>query len=235
MSIIKPANFLDIVQRAAQRSQLASLPSTVSNQTGQALDFVLWAAEAWNELQTKREDWAFMLVRNPGVSFATQLNKVYYTPLEAGIAAGAVRYWVRNSFRIYPTSVGQVAEIELEWVDWETFRDVYQLGALRTSPVAPVVYTITPELHLGIQTPLAGYTVTGDYYRNPIQFENDSDVATGLPDWAYMALVYRTQMYYAASSNDATMYNEAEREYNTIVNRLGRIMLPEIRSGGALA
>lgn len=231
MSLINPSTLLDIVQRAQQRSQIASLTSTVINQTGQSLDFILWADEAWMELQGKREDWGWMRL---SASFATVASQVYYTPAEAGVADG-VKSWLRTTFRIYPTGE-QSGETYLEFVDYDSFRDVYQIGALRTSEVRPVVFTITPDLDIGLQTPLAGYTVTGDYIRNNQHFElDDDDVPLGLPDWAVMGLVYRTQMYYAAAENDATMYNEAQQEYQRVVNRLLRIYAPEVTGPGPLA
>lgn len=231
MSLINPSTLLDIVQRAQQRCQIASLTSTVIGQTGQSLDFILWADEAWIELQGKRDDWGFM---RDSASFATVASQVYYTPTQAGVT-GNVRNWLRNTFRMYPTG-NQSGEIFLTFVDYDEFRDVYQIGALRTSEVQPVVMTITPTLSLGVQTPLTGYTITGDYIRNIQHFElDDADVPLGLPDWAIMGLVYRTQMYYAATENDPTMYNEAETEYNKIVNRLSRSHSPEIRGPGPLA
>lgn len=232
MSIIAPATLLDIVQRAQQRCQIASRTSTVIDQDGQSLDFILWADEAWIELQGKRDDWGFMRL---STSFPTVAGQVYYTPSQAGVTAGSVRGWERETFRMYPTG-NQSGEIFLTYTEYDNFRDVYQIGALVTSQVQPVIFTITPTLSIGVQTPLAGYTLTGDYFRNIRHFElNDADVPLGLPDWAIMGLVYRTQMYYAASENDSTMYNEAEAEYNRIVNRLSRSHSPEIRGPGPLA
>ncbi len=232
MSIINPSTLLDIVQRAQQRCQIASLTSSVINQTGQSLDFILWADEAWIELQGKRDDWGFM---RTSTSFPTIAGQVYYTPTEAGVTSGSVRRWERHTFRMYPTG-NQSGEIFLTYMEYDNFRDVYQIGALVTSQVQPVVFTVTPSLSIGLQTPLAGYTITGDYTRHIQHFAlSDTDVPLGLPDWAIMGLVYRTQMYYAATENDPTMYNEAETEYNKIVNRLSRSHSPEVRGPGPLA
>lgn len=231
MSILNPSSLLDIVQRAQQRCQLASLTSTVVAQTGQSLDFVLWADEAWVELQDKRDDWGFM---RASASFPTVASQVYYTPAQAGVTAG-VKTWLRHTFRMYPTG-NQSGEIFLTFEEYDNFRDVYQIGALRTSEVQPVIFTITPALSIGIQTPLTGYTITGDYMRTTEHFdEDDADVPTGLPGWGVMALVYRTQMFYAAAENDPTMYNEAEKQYNQVLNRLTRIYSPEIKGPGPLA
>lgn len=231
MSIVNPSTLLDIVQRAQQRCQIASSTSTVIDQTGQSLDFILWADEAWVELQGKRDDWGFMRM---STSFVTVPGQVYYTPAQAGVSAG-VRKWLRHTFRVYPTG-NQTAELPMSFVEYDNFRDVYQIGALRTSEVQPSVFTITPTLSIGIQTPLTGYTITGDYMRTTEHFElSDSDVPLGLPSEGIMALVYRTQMYYAAEENDPTMYNEAEKEYDKVINRLSRTHSPEIRGPGALA
>jgi hypothetical protein len=233
MSVLTPVNFLDCVQRVALDVGVASLPTTTVNASGQVLNLCAWVNEAWLEIQRKHVDWWFLRV-SPGVSFATVAGQTTYTASQAGVTAGAVGAWARDTFRNYQTSVGTPSENFMTYIEYDHWRDGYLLGALRTSQVRPQIFTITPSLSLGVQCPLAGYTITGDYYTLPVPFAADGDIPS-IPNQYIMAIVYLAEQYYAAFENAAEVYVDAERHYKRVMNKMESHRLKEIQTSGALA
>ena len=199
MSLLNPTNFIDCVQRLAYEAGVVStaIPTTIVNATGQTQDFAMWVNQAWIEIQSKYVDWDFMRV-TPGFSFTTVAGQLIYTPTQAGVSAGVVGAWLRDTFRVYNTATGTPSEIRISWWDYDEWRNVFQISALRTAQVIPVNFTILPNLSLGLQCPLAGYTIIGDYFSAPLGFTADTDVPS-IPVQFIMLIVYEALKIYAIS------------------------------------
>lgn len=234
MSVLNPTTFLEFTQRVSSECGIpGSGPSALSGATGQNQMLFQWVAQAYSEIQTKHPDWRFMLVR-PGVSFATVGSQIEYTPMQAGISAGTVGAWRTNTFRRYLTSAGQSSEVRMTYYDYDTWRDRFNIGSLRTSAVDPVVFTVSPEKYLLLQCPLAGYTITGEYYRSPEVFDADGDVSI-LPVELNLAIVYQAMMYYGHYESAPEIFNRGETGYNRLMKRFEKLWLPTIRGAGSLA
>lgn len=234
MSLLNPTTYLDLVQRSCEDCGINAYPATVLGNVGQALNFCNWVNQSWIEVQSKYTDWSWKRV-TPGVSFVTVAGQNYYTPSQAGVAAGAVAQWARQTFRNYQTAVGPASEIFMEPVDYDAWRDGYLFGALRTAQVRPFVFAIRPtDFALCLQTPLAGYTITGDYFSVPTPLVNDADLPD-LPNQYIMAIVYRTMMFYGAYESAPDVYNDGKDKYNMVMNRLEKTRLKEVTGCGPLA
>jgi hypothetical protein len=233
MSVANPSTFLDLCQRLASECGVSgSGPSAVTGQTGESARLVNWIASSWLSIQRRHADWSFLLV-SPGVSFVTVAGQVYYTPTQTGVTAGVVGQWKRNTFRCYNTTAGTPSEIFLNYVDYDYFRDVYQLGNLRTSQVQPTVVTITPEFSVGIQTPAAGYTITGDYFTVPIALEDDGDIPT-IPSQFIMSIVYKAMMDFASYESAPEVFQRGQMGYLEFMRQMEKNRLPEILAVGCL-
>lgn len=234
MSVLNPTTFLEFTQRTSSECGIpGSGPSALSGSTGQAQLLFQWVAQAYTEIQTKHPDWRFMLVR-PGVSFTTVAGQVEYTPTQAGITSGIVGSWRVNTFRRYLTTSGQASEVGMTYKDYDTWRDGYYIGSLRTTQVDPIVFTVSPEKNLLLQCPLAGYTITGEYYRAPEVFDADGDVSI-LPVELNMAIVYQAMMYYGHYESAPEVFNRGEVGFNKLMKRFEKKWLPTIRGAGSLA
>ena len=234
MSSLDPLTYLDLVQRTSIECAVPGTgPDTVAGASGQVLDFCQYVANAWMELQTMHDDWSFMLV-SPGVSFVTVAAQSLYTPTQAGVSAGEVSSWKRGTFRNYLTATGTPSEVRMQWIDYDEWRDCYQIGTLRTTQVQPMMFSITPELSLVVQCPLAGYTITADYYSAPVRLSGNSDTPS-IPRRFNMAIVYRAMMDYGVFESDPEIYQKGKRGYDLLVGRLEKQRLPSIGAGGALA
>lgn len=234
MSILTPTNYLELVQRLAFEVGVPPESiTTAQNPTGQLATFCNWVNQSWLEIQSKHVDWNFMRV-TPGISFATIAAQQIYTPTQAGIARGVVSAWARETFRVYTTVVGTPSEIRMSYIDYDDWRDLYQLGSLRTSQVQPVVFTILPNLSLGLQCPLVGYTITGDYFEAPLPFSADLDIPS-IPPQFIMLIVYRAMQIYGLFESATEVYSQGKLLYDAMMNKLENARLPEIRHAGALA
>ena len=235
MSVLNPTNFLDLVQRlgvdvGAITNPTAQLPTTV-DADGQNLTFCNYINQAWKEIQAIHADWKFL---RTSTSFATVADQTTYTPAQAGVAAGVVGQWVRHSFRSYLTSSGTPSEQHMTWMGYDDWRDMFLFGSLRTARVQPLYIAETPSLGLAIPCPLAGYTIVGDYYAAPVGLDEDTD-SPSLPNEFIMMIVYKAMMTYAEFESAPEVFQQGQRGYNLLFNKLESSRLIEITAGGALA
>ena len=224
MSILNPTTYLDFVQRSAQECRLANFPTTTIGQVGQALDFCLWVNETWKEIQNRHPDWHWMKV---DLSFVTVGGTRVYTPVSN------VDSYKRDSFRYYHTTTGLASEIPLPYVEYDRWRNAYEIGSLRSVQTVPQVITITPSKSLAINTPLAGYTIIGEAFRAQTQFAADGDT-TDLPEKYRMLIVYGTMMKYGAQKNASDVYSFGEQAFEKLMRKMEMRYLPEVEGAGAL-
>lgn len=113
-------NRLQLVQRLALECGVSGTVTTTLNQTGEFARLVAWTDTAWEQLQTKHDDWDFMRSSNilgQGASFQTTAGGFTYS---LGAGAG---------------TVGIDPDVFGKWAD-ETFRcnTTLQVGILGTEP-----------------------------------------------------------------------------------------------------
>ena len=234
MSVLSPETFLDLVQRATIECGYAGdPPATLLGASGELLQLMGWVNQSWMDLQQKHPDWGFKL-QSPGVSFATVAGQRIYTPTQAGVTLGDVTMWKRETFRVYHTATGTPSEVRMSWYAYDDWRDSFDIGSLKTAQVFPVNFSITPELSLAIQCPLAGYTVTGDYYQIATPLEVDED-EPDLPAQYRMVIVYATMKFYGAFQSAPEVYDRGSEQYRVLVNKLEQRYCPEVCTAGALA
>lgn len=237
-------NFLQLVQRTIRECGAtgASL-TTVAGVSGEVQRFVDWVTEAWNEIQTRRDDWQWLRasqILGSGVSFATVSGTFSY-PL--GSAAGTVGVtsatfgkWVNHTFRVYTTATGTNDETRLDQISYDGWRDGYMISASRAVRTRPTVIAIGPDKSLCLGPPPNSlYTVSGDYFLNPSAMAADSDTPTGLPAQFHMAIVYLAMTYYAGYEAAPEVLARGQGGYSTLMGRLDGLQAQDIMFGGPLA
>jgi hypothetical protein len=224
-------NYLQLVNAVREKcSANGAALTTVVSQTGEALRYVNWVNDAWMDIQGMYENWEFMRTT---FSFATVSHQQSYTPTQAGTTNFA--NWKRDSIRIYQTSLGYPNEIWMPFQDYESFRNLYQFGAMRTSYQRPVVFSIDPAKNflLGPGPNATGYTVGGEYYTVPLEMALDADTPS-LPVEYHKAIVFRAMMFYGAYEAAGEIYTEGQSEFKTIIARAEINQLPLIDLGGPM-
>lgn len=223
-------NFLALVTALADESG-ESAPTTVTGQIGMAGRLVKWINRAWVDIQNSAEQWQFL---RASFSFATVNQQATYTAAQAGITDFAS--WKRDSVRISTTSSALKDEMLSVYMDYDTWRNLYQYGNMRTTYTRPTVVTVTPDKQLGLGAipDATGYTVNGEYYRTAQELTADTDTPL-LPDRFYMVIVWRALMMYGAYMGAIDAYSHGEKEYKKLMAQLRVDQLPTITFGPSLA
>lgn len=224
-------NYLQLVSRLRRRCRVIGAdPTSFTNLPEEYQRLKDWINEAWMDIQTTREDWLWM---RSSCSFTTVNGQAEYTAAQAGVTD--LGFWARDTFRNYDTTVGVTSEILMAYTTYQDWRDTYQFGATRVAYSRPVEVTITPSLSLAFG-PIAasGYTITGDYYRQPSEMVVTTD-EPALPSQFHMLLVYRAMMYYGASESAPEVYEEGAAEFRKMLARLSAAQLTNVMMAGALA
>lgn len=227
-------DFLQLINRARVEcgGTGSSTPlSSAQNLTGESARFANWINAAWVDVQNAHEDWEFM--RSP-LQFNTVAQQQIYTPTEAGVGASFAN-WKRDSFRASTLGEDFRDEQLLNFMEYGTFRNLYQYANMRTTYSRPVVVTSTPAKSLGFgATPDREYVISGEYYRAASELAADTDVPA-IPERFHMLLVYRAMMSYGAFEAASEVYQRGEQEFRRMMNRLEIDQLPMIVSGPPLA
>lgn len=237
-------NFLQLCQRGILECGVAgALSSAAISATGSQGRIVTWINQAWNEIQTRQDEWEWMRSSNLlglGASFTTVAGQASY-PLGTGAGTSGVLStnfgkWDRYSFRNYTTTVGVSNEMIMDWIPYDTWRDSYMLGAMRTVQTRPVAIAIGPDKSLCLgPPPNALYTITGDYWVAPTLMSADVDVPTGLPAQFHMAIVYRAMEMYGGYESAPEVLQRGSKGFADLIRQLEAIYGPGIALAGALA
>lgn len=193
---------------------------------------VAWVQQAWEDIQTSKEDWLFL---RENFQFNTVSQQQIYTPVQAGLTVATFGNWKRDSFRC--SSVGQSYRDEqlMNYMEWTTFRNLYIYANMRNTYARPVVVTIDPHKNLGFGAiPDIPYVIVGEYYTQPVPLVLDAD-EPALPSRFHMTIVYRAMMYYAGYEAAPEVMSRGEFEYKRMYSRLDIDQLPTTVSGPPLA
>lgn len=130
--------------------------------------------------------------------------------------------------------IGFLSEVNMEYLEYDYWRDAYMLGALRETRTRPLIVTISPNKSIGLGPfPIVGYTIVGDYYSKPVILANDGDIPA-LPDKFHLAIVYAAMKAYGQYEAAPDVLARAG-EFDTWIRRIHADQALEIGSGGALA
>ncbi len=174
------SSYLELCQAVARDSGTVSdltAPSTVASQTGRLLRIVNWTAEAYSDIQRKRDDWRWLRREFDGETLATVQRYALNLTTER------FKHWVfesedgNDTFSIYKTSEGQSTEGWLRYVPWDEFRRAYLFGPRADDTGKPRVISVDPAAQLVFYPiPDAVYTIRGEFYRGPQILAANADV-----------------------------------------------------------
>lgn len=223
-------NFLQLCQETASECsvRLDGYPTTTTGQTGRLGQIVGWVNKAWIDIQTRRQDWLFMV---GSASVQTVADDGAYSTSDFGITS--FRAWRLRTFKIFLTSAGVGTETELLFIDYNEWFRRFNTGSQTSS--YPGFFTVDhdKDILLGPK-PNGIYTVSAEYQKAASQLSGDSDIPE-LPEEFHMAIVYRAMMKYGRYVGDSTVYTDGEKEYKRMITEMIASQTPPIVQGGALA
>jgi hypothetical protein len=195
------STYLQLVNRARIECSASGAATALTTFSGVSLEnqrIINWVNDAWRDIQQHKPDWDWMRK-----TFSVPLSAATQTYSLTTLALTDLAEWKRDSARCYNTATGTGDEQILPFMEWETWRNVYQFGAMRSTQGRPAAFSITPQdksLVIG-PVPDNSYTMVGEYYRIPNDIANAGDdltaAAYNLPERYHMLLVYLTMQKYA--------------------------------------
>ena len=144
--------------------------------------------------------------------------------------------WAWGSFRVYNTTDGTAGETLLTPRTYPYMRDVYLFGGTRDTRTRPDSVSAIPSNHSVVLGPIPddGYTVTADFYKQPIVLAADGDIPDVHPQH-HMIIVYRALWKYGLYESAGEMVSYARSEYEPKLYAMNREFRPVMRLGGSLA
>lgn len=206
--------------------------TTLVNQVTEINRLAGWVNQAWMDIQEIHEDWFFL---RQSFTFNTATGQQSYTPTQAGIAvAPGLGTWKRDSVRIYSTSVGVSNEMMMPYLDYDSFRDLWQYASMRNIQTRPTVFTIDPQFNLLMgSTPDSIYTVNGEYFQAPSMMAADTDVPVMPARW-HNLIVYRAMQHYGLYEAAPEVLQRGQIEFSKMLSRLQTQQLPVMTFGDPL-
>lgn len=233
--------YLQIVRRLARACGMtasANIPATVAGQTGNLLDAVDWANDAYNELQTS-QDWRWLRSQFTVNTTSGVDAYAYGACTDSRLSATISRFskWFANDNltppKCYLTSGGVGGQYFLKFIDWESFCSLYRIGNI--NPSSPCHITVDPQDRLVLgPTPNDVYTITGDYQMGPQVLSVDDDTPE-MPSKFHMLIAYDAMRKYAGDQAAQEAMTRAVNEGGHLRSILDLEQLPMWRSGRPMA
>lgn len=233
------ATFLEIVNRVRSDAGVATsdLSTLQSGLSDESTRFKNWVSREWERVQTTRPDWQFL---RQTAQFTATANQQLYTPAQVGAAAtpsftaSQFANWVRKSFRFY-SDASYADEMLAAFMDWDTFRNVYVYGNMRSNASRPVVFTIAPDKSLGLgMLPDAAWKVVFEYYTKPVTLSADADVPA-MPTEYHDLITARALKRYGIFMSAPEVISDAQEQIDVLWPALLADQLPKPTSGPPLA
>lgn len=224
------STFLELCQTTRVECGIAgnasgNTPITTSAQVGELLRVVNWVKQAYEDIQLKHPNWDFL--RKTGQFTVTPGIAVYAPSIISDLAD-----WKADSLRVYLTSVQD--EQWLPQRPWDLLRDSRLFGANALVQGRPIEFARMPDRSIRVwPTPDQAYIITGEYFSKPNSFSNDGD--SPVFDRHHIAIVWNAVMRYAAWTGEPSLYAQAQKEYNRLIDKLEYLYTPRLTMGAALA
>lgn len=228
------STYVQLVDRLRVECGTSGAPlTTLAGQVAEVNRLAGWINQAWMSIQEMHEDWFFL---RQGFSFSTTAGLGSYTPLQAGIpVAPGLGIWKRDSVRIYLNVLGVANEAFLPFQTYDSFRDLWLFGAMRTQQTRPTMFSIDPQFNLLLgSAPDAVYTINGEYFQAPTRMVADADVPAMPPRW-HDLIVYRAMQHYGMYEAAPEVLQRGQSEFNKMAGPLFAQQLPGITFGAPLA
>lgn len=210
-------NYLQLVQKLAGLADTAK-PAAVTNQTGSSLRLVDWIAQAWEEIQSEREDWRFMW---------GQLDPVNTVIAQSAYAKPAgVKGIIFSTMAIH----GGSGITRPTFMSYESFMGSYRFG---TQTGKPAFVTEQPDGKLRFYPiPDEVYQFEFEYYKTPVVLKLVTDVPA-IESEFHMAIVYKALGHYAGFEESADTLAVAMNGLSPYETKMANECLPDIGLGGA--
>lgn len=231
-------NFLQLVNRAmveAGTGQTSPMLTLAGSLNLEQQRFVNWVATAYEEIQTDHPGWEFLratvqlttVALTPSYSLAT----VQAMPgVSSALTTSGIASYIPKTFRAWHQAQGVPDEQIMNYMQWDTFRNIYRYATMRTTYNRPVIIAVDPLKTLWFgPVPDDVYTVECEVYQLPQVIALDADTPMMPPRW-HMAIVWKALIAYAAFESAPEVMARASQNYEELMNELrqDRMVIPHM-------
>jgi len=183
-------NYLQLVQRLkSEAGRSGAAPTTLVGLASGDQRLANWVADAWLEVQRRRQDWDWMRKTITGPLIIEQLA---YRADEIDAEAELVARWMpeTDDYTVRVQGPGAERPGDLCQLDYEDFQARYI--ARTATPGAPQYWAegLDKKLLVGPAPDIDGYILSADYMARPTALTADDSIP-GMPEEFHMLLVWR--------------------------------------------
>ena len=214
--------FLQLCKDTRQEAGIQGTgPASVTTAIGVEKKIVDWVRAAWMKIQRKRTDWLFMRVP---FEFTVVTGQSSY-PFVSTEGLQGLSAILRERVSAYSVSGGRAGEYVLPRIDFERYRQLYDMG----EPVSakPAAYCFDPSGTVLIgPVPDADYVVRG-YGRRSVQRLTENGDIILLSNEYVDAIKWLALKLYAGHEEAGNIYQHADNEYDAVMRRMEMELLPQ--------
>lgn len=220
------ATFLQLCQKLSRESGSvsggATLPVSVSGQSGRLAKLVGWIADSWVDIQNDRNDWNFLQKK---LSSSLIVNNLEYTGVSFGLSDVSKWKTLPRTWSIYDPAIGQADESFLRPVEYDAFYSKFLIGTHDAQRPGYVAVSPLGELCFGPK-PDKSYMLRGWYRRTPQVLAANADVPI-VPDMHDM-IVWRAMKRLDGSDEAPTRFQFDSAIYENMWANFVRAYTPKI-------
>lgn len=237
------STFLQLCQATSLECGVAggdTVPSAVTNQTGELDRIVSWVKNAWVEIQNRNNsNWRWMRVGFT-VNTVADDDSYAYTDCTDALTSIAIARFKRWRFtdshdpaKIYLTSSGVGTQTWLTYLDWDDFKAIYRIGTQNSGFPAHISIDPQNKLVLGPK-PNGIYTVTGDFVRSAQVLAADA-TEPEMPSDFHNLIVYEAMQRYGYFESAPEVLSRGKELAGPLRRQLELDQLPMMRLRGPMA
>ena len=211
------ADYLTLVQELVTElgiggaNQGATVPTTVTGQTGQLWNAANWIRQANNNINLMWSDWQYL-----STEYAETLS-IGSTAVPAHSGSETVKRWDRSSFWI---NRSQLSAGPLNFMAWEDFRGTILPGPAASTNSKPSIITQQRDGALLLNAPCnLAYALTGEFYKRPTLLATDLDEPE-MPEEFHRLIICEAAIKYGNKEAAAEVISGMEAEYDYILAKL---------------
>lgn len=206
--------FLELCQQMHSDCKVGGTIASVTGQTGMLLRVVNDIKKANRKIQRRKSNWKFLWAQKE----LTLVNQSVYTPPDNLSLLDEQSFWAK---------AGTSDARHIKYVDWKTWRDVYQHQFTEEDEVAFV--TVRPDGNLAVlphpDTTDQGTVITFDYWKSPVDLSANSQVSV-IPEQFHDAIITQAKQYFFERMHNTGRFNAAYSEHELIYAELKAHSLP---------
>lgn len=222
------STFLELCAKLHTEAGIAgNPPQSVTDQLGDNKRIVHNIKQAWHEIQVKRPDWLF-LKQEFLITVPASTQKVGKSLLDSNGVTEASRFrnFDRNEMTLYPVSVGQGGEYELEHLNYTYFRKAFLTGP--SISASPQYFSLNNQRELVFDyAPIEDVKLRGEFFKAPQVLSAATD-EPDMPDYFHDLIVYEALVRYGYFESSSESYEFAKERLAALENQLLIEQLPEI-------